>query len=148
MACIASHPKDVPVRATDLAEATQIPLPYLQKVLRRMVVGELLTGRKGHGGGFLLARPSSAITFADVLRAAEFDVETDMHCSFGYGQCGSHAPCPLHPAYSALKDAFQAWADAQRLSDVDCSSLLNLRPGVGLTHPIVRSHTPGDTAPR
>lgn len=131
MACIASWKGAEAARATDLSRSTQIPLPYLQKVLRRMVVGGLLTARKGHGGGFQLARPSSEISFADVLRAAEFDVESDTHCAFGFGPCGSHAPCPLHPAYTVLKGAFNAWARDQRLSNVDCDALPPFGPGSG-----------------
>ena len=126
MACLAAHDRAEPLRASDLATDAQIPLPYLQKVMRKLVVAGLVSGRKGHHGGFTLARPATEITFGDVLRATDFDIEADTHCAFGFGQCHPEAPCPLHPSYVRLKTTFLAWAESPSLAAVDVSTLARL----------------------
>lgn len=124
MACIASLPPGDAVRAIDLAERTTIPLPYLSKILRRLVLDGLLTSRKGHGGGFALARPPAEIRFTDVLAAADFSLTPD-RCAFGWGHCNDKNPCPLHPSWSQLKGAFNEWANRSTLADIDCTALAN-----------------------
>ena len=51
-----ARPDAAAMRAIDLARATQVPVHYLSKVLRRLVDAGLLHSQKGHGGGFVLAR--------------------------------------------------------------------------------------------
>ena len=100
---------------------------YVSKVMRRLVVGRLVQGRKGHGGGFQLARSPGSIRFADVLRATETDPEPNQ-CAFGWGECDAARPCPLHPAWSKLDEAFWRWADTTSLAEaVATESMLAVR---------------------
>lgn len=105
------------VRARDLAEAVAVPGPYQSKILRRLTAAGLLTSQKGHGGGFALAAPPSQIRFVDILRAADFDPAPD-RCVFGWEECDATRPCPLHPEWSALKEAVEEWARTRTLADV------------------------------
>jgi len=105
------------LRATDLARDTHVPVHYLSKVLRRLVAAGLLTSQKGHGGGFVLARPAAQIRFADVLGAMG-EAPVGGRCAFGWGNCDAKKPCPLHPAWSVLNDALQSWAGRTTLADV------------------------------
>lgn len=104
-------------RATDLAKATGVPLPYLSKVLRRLVLRGLLVAQKGHRGGFALTRPPEAVRFIEVLEALE-QVPVSDRCAFGWGKCNASSPCPLHPAWSSLNAAFRGWAATTTLADV------------------------------
>ena len=61
MAAVATLPEGKKARASDLGRATGIPSPYLSKILRRLVLAELLDSQKGQGGGFSLARPPEQI---------------------------------------------------------------------------------------
>ncbi len=105
------------VRAADLAEAVSVPLAYLQKILRRLVVAGLLESRKGHGGGFRLAKAPAEISFGAVLRAADFEIE-EGHCAFGWNDCDPAHPCPLHPAWSRLNESLSSWAENTTLANV------------------------------
>ena len=96
--------------AQALAAQTEIPPAYLSKIMRRLVVAELVDSQKGHGGGFTLTRPPEAITFAEVLAAVEPDLDPE-RCAFGWEACDPDEPCPLHPAYSAFKESMQEWAE-------------------------------------
>jgi Rrf2 family transcriptional regulator, iron-sulfur cluster assembly transcription factor len=117
MACLAGLDAGEALRAVEVADRTGIPVPYLSKILRRLVLDGLLVSRKGHGGGFALARAPSAIRFADVISATDAMPSAD-RCAFGWGSCSDHSPCPLHPAWSVLKARFHDWAEQTTLADV------------------------------
>lgn len=105
------------LRASELSRATNVPVHYLSKVLRRLVSAGLLLSQKGHGGGFVLARPAHRIRFADVL-AAMGEAPVSGRCAFGWGDCDATRPCPLHPAWSTLSDALVRWANDSTLANL------------------------------
>lgn len=125
MAYMANLPAGEAVRARDLAVPTNIPPHYLSKLMRRLVVAGLITSQKGHGGGFQLARTPNAISLQDVLNAADVGLVDDQ-CAFGWSRCNSAKPCPLHPAWSRLKDACIHWARDTHLSDLQGADLTHL----------------------
>ncbi|RME73840.1 MAG: Rrf2 family transcriptional regulator [Planctomycetota bacterium] len=116
MAYLASQPPETAVRARDLSEATGVPQHYLAKILRKLVLRELLTSQKGHGGGFRLARPASEIRLAEVLAAVDFTPRRH-RCAFGWGECDAEHPCPLHPMWERLDAAYAQWAEQTTLAD-------------------------------
>ena len=54
----------------ELAERTKVPMHYLAKVLQQLAAGGLLTGRRGVGGGYKLARPPEDVRLIEVVRCA------------------------------------------------------------------------------
>jgi Rrf2 family iron-sulfur cluster assembly transcriptional regulator len=106
------------MRARELAERTGVPPEYLAKVLRRLVAHGILAGKKGHGGGFSLAKPARTIRVADVLEALGTTKHTE-RCAFGWGKCKPAKPCPLHPMWSKLSESFRSWCSETTLADVD-----------------------------
>lgn len=116
MAYLARQPPGTSMRAVDLAKATDTPVHYLSKVLRKLVGHGLLLASKGHGGGFSLAMSPEHIRFADILRATGF-AATPNRCAFGWGTCNPAQPCPLHPAWSKLNEALSNWATATTIAD-------------------------------
>lgn len=56
---------------TAIAQAAGVPAPFLSKVLGRLVDRGLLRSRRGRGGGFVLGRPASDISLADVALALD-----------------------------------------------------------------------------
>jgi len=117
MAWLATAPEGGPVRASDLSLATGIPNHYLSKVLRRLVLANLLNSQKGQGGGFCLARPPEDISFIEILAAVDA-YPAEQRCAFGWGQCDSEDPCPLHDSWSYLKDQIRDWAAGTSLKEI------------------------------
>ncbi len=117
MAGLAMLPPEIPVRAADLAEVTEIPSHYLAKVLRRLVLANLLISQKGQGGGFLLTRAKEDISFMDILLAVDA-FPSERKCAFGWKTCSDNSPCPLHSAWSRLNDRLSDWANNTTLADV------------------------------
>ena len=104
------------LRAADLAERTGIPVAYLSKIMRRLVLAKLVDSRKGHGGGFRLAQPPARITFLAVLSAVDLAPEPN-RCAFGWGACDPRHPCVLHSVWSELSETFVRWAEKTTLAD-------------------------------
>jgi Rrf2 family protein len=117
MATLAIVPEGKKIRATDLGRATGIPAPYLSKILRRLVLADLLVSQKGQGGGFALARPAAEIPFVAILEAVNA-FPTDGRCAFGWGDCDQLTPCPLHGSWSRLNNHLRSWASDSNLAEV------------------------------
>jgi Rrf2 family protein len=53
---------------SEIAEAHQIPLRFLQQILQTLKGARLVTSTKGRDGGYVLSRPPAAVTLAEVVR--------------------------------------------------------------------------------
>ncbi len=115
MAVLAELPPGDSLRSGDLADQTGVPVHYLAKVMRRLVLAGLVRSRKGHGGGFALARPARKITFAEILSAADAAVEPG-RCAFSWKRCDPKKPCPLHSVWSKLQETVDGWAQRTTLA--------------------------------
>jgi len=100
----------------DLAEAINVPAPFLSKIMRRLTASGILNAKKGHHGGFFLARPPAEVRFIDILRAVDFE-PTSAHCLYGLDNCDVQNPCPLHHEWTILKGQIEEWAKSHTLGD-------------------------------
>src|SRR5579864_8014267 len=68
---LAARPDREAVSARELAETYAIPPELLAKVLQKLVRAKLLESQHGKAGGYALARPSRAVSVADVIQAVD-----------------------------------------------------------------------------
>ena len=52
----------------DLAVAINVPAPFLSKIMRRLTADGILDSKKGHHGGFILAKPPAEVRVIDSAR--------------------------------------------------------------------------------
>jgi len=116
MAVLAGLAPGESMNAEVLSERTGVPRQYLSKVMRKLVVGRLVRGQRGHGGGFTLIRPPRQIRLADVLEAIDLDL--DAGCAFGFAACDPDNPCVLHPMWNGLHESLRHWAGESTLADL------------------------------
>lgn len=83
-----------PASAREIAEVTQVPVGYLQKILRMMARAGIVSARRGVGGGFTLAKVPSAISVLDVLVASENEIQRIERCPLGIK--GHTRLCTMH----------------------------------------------------
>lgn len=118
MACLALMPEQL-VPTPNLASQTKVPPNYLAKVLQLLASSNLITGRRGVGGGYKIARPASEITLLEVVRAVT-QVERIRACPLGLSSHGSNL-CPLHrkvdEAAAAVIDLYSRTTLADLLVD-------------------------------
>lgn len=83
-----------PCTAKTLAEITQVPLPYLSKLMQGLVRGGLVRSQRGLHGGFVLAKSPRELSILDVMDIVE-PFKRIHSCPLGIA---SHATalCPLH----------------------------------------------------
>ena len=93
MVHLASLPPDNAVTSEVIADRTKVPKGYLSKILRDLVVAEMVVSQRGPSGGFTLARPSSKISILDVVNAVD-PIDRIKKCPLGNP---AHVQlCPLH----------------------------------------------------
>jgi Rrf2 family protein len=80
--------------AREIAEAYQIPLELLAKVLQRLVRSRLLLSVQGTRGGYRLSRSPNAIPVADVIQAVDGPL-TVTACSDDDHDCEQFSKCSI-----------------------------------------------------
>lgn len=80
--------------AREIAEAYEIPLELLAKVLQRLVRARLLVSVQGTRGGYRLGRPAGTIPVADVIQAVDGPV-TVTACSPNDHRCEQYSKCSI-----------------------------------------------------
>lgn len=60
-----------PVTLADISAQQSISISYLEQLFARLRQHELVTGMRGPGGGYCLARPAGEITIAQILSTVD-----------------------------------------------------------------------------
>jgi len=111
---LALHAKIDRVTLAEIADRQQISLAYLEQLFACLKKAGLVSSVRGPKGGYRLAREDKNISLADILVAAEEQI--DMSC--GSSSCGHDDPCLTHSLWNNLSDEFYAFLDGKKLSDL------------------------------
>lgn len=102
-----------------ISVATQVPAPYLAKVLQGLVKAGVLRTQRGVGGGVSLARPAEELTILEVVNAVD-PLKRIHTCPLGLASHGVRL-CPLHKrmdrALASVEDAFRSTTLAEVLAE-------------------------------
>lgn len=90
--------------ATEIADQRGLQRPFVAKVLTTLSQAGLVTGSRGPGGGFTLARHPRDILIYEVFSLFEREDDSAI-CPFGGGICGVGEPCPLHNKLADVQSA-------------------------------------------
>jgi len=82
------------VSTSELAEVTKVPMNYLAKVLQLLARGDIVTGRRGVGGGYRLTREPKDISMMDVINAID-PIKRINSCPLNLSN-HTGVLCPLH----------------------------------------------------
>ena len=66
-----AHAPHSPMRSPEIATATKISPKFLENILIELRKAGLLISNRGRNGGYILARPASQISFADIVRVTD-----------------------------------------------------------------------------
>ena len=106
--------------AREIAEAYDIPLELLAKVLQRLVRARLLVSVQGTRGGYRLGRPAHTIPVADVIQTVDGPVRVTA-CSTDDHNCDQFSKCsirdPLWKIRSRIVDALNTVSVAELAMD-------------------------------
>jgi Rrf2 family protein len=93
--------------AREIAEAYDIPVELMAKVLQRLVRRGLLASHQGTRGGYRLSRAASLISVADVIQAIDGPL-TVTACSSDAENCGQYSKCSIRDPLWRIKDRIVA----------------------------------------
>lgn len=105
-----------PQTTLQIAAATQVPAPYLSKVLQSLARARLVRGSRGVGGGFELTRSAAALSILDIVNAVD-PIRRIKSCPL---ELASHRVklCPLHRKLDDAIATIEATFCSTTLADV------------------------------
>lgn len=117
MTYLAGKPPGRRVPLAEIAEAQELPRPFLGKLLQDLVRAGLLSSARGPTGGYSLAYPPQRISLLEVKDAIEGTEDLE-RCAVGLDPCSDDTPCPLHDTFKPLRRAIRAYLEETTLEDL------------------------------
>jgi Rrf2 family protein len=110
------------VKTDDLAQAQGIPPQFLVDILSDLRTDRLVRSHRGRDGGYELARPSSEISIADVLRCIDGPLASVR--DIGLGDLPYSGPtAALTDLWQALRASMRSVLEQTTLADVAAGAL-------------------------
>ena len=109
-----------PVRLSDISRREGISHAYLEQLFNRLKKVEVVRGRKGPGGGYILAKLPERVLMGEVIKAVEGEEKlflcTEEH-SDGES-CQRYPGCTTHLLWEKLSASFQDYLNSISLADL------------------------------
>lgn len=123
MAEMARAPSRV-VSASELSAQTGLANPTVGKLLKQLALGKLVESQLGKHGGYLLARPASAISIAAIIDAIDG--------TFGLTECVYRPGACLHEPSCRIRRHWRRVDRAVRraLEGISLAQMIDPRPAV------------------
>ncbi len=87
----------------EVARETEIPAPYLARIMSALAKRGILQSRTGMGGGFRVGKNSLKFNLYDIV--SQFDnLDNIKDCIFGLSDCCEDHQCELHKPWNDLKE--------------------------------------------
>ncbi len=111
---LALHAKIDCVSLVDVSERQTISLSYLEQLFRNLKKAGLVNSVRGAKGGYMLAKADKDISLADILVAA--DEQINLAC--GGSACSDETPCLTHGLWVNLSQQFYQFLNSKSLNDL------------------------------
>jgi Rrf2 family iron-sulfur cluster assembly transcriptional regulator len=113
---LAEHQAAGPVTLADISKRQGLSLSYLEQLFAQLRRNGLVTGVRGPGGGYRLARSAAKISVADVILAVDQPVDTTQ-CG-GLEDCDRGERCLTHDLWSELSSQIQNFLSGITLAEL------------------------------
>ena len=126
---IALRSNNTPVSLSEIAKRQEISLSYLEQLFSKLKSGSLVKSIRGPGGGYILDRDPSKITFFEIITSVDENMD-QTQCG-GAMNCNNAKPCLTHYVWSELTDKIYNYMKGISLGDVinrdDVRNIINKR---------------------
>ena len=119
---LAKRERDL-VSGKEIAAATGIPANYLSKVLGQLRKSGFVEGQKGWYGGFRIRPQALRRPIREVVEVTEGNAVAKQGCAFGFPECSSSRPCPLHPFWEQVLERYEEMLGFVQVADLAYSSV-------------------------
>lgn len=106
-----------PHSASEVAEQTGLPTATVSKILKLLTRGGLVTSHRGAQGGYVLSRPATEITAANVIDALEGPLALT-ECATEEGSCELEGLCLVGTAWQRINIAIRRALDEISLAEL------------------------------
>jgi Rrf2 family protein len=116
---IASHKEREAVPAREISEKWNVPIKYLEQILKALRDAGILVSTVGVNGGYKLSRPASLITAGEVIRVLDGRL-APMGCVsfFDYDPCEFEPSCSLKTLWARTRAAILGVLDQTTIADL------------------------------
>src|SRR5437879_6273257 len=116
---LASQGEREAVPAREIAEKWNVPVKYLEQILKTIKDSGLITGQVGINGGYRLTRPATLITAGEVIRILDGRL-APMGCvsSYDYEPCEFEPSCGLRTLWARARAALLGVLDQTTIADL------------------------------
>jgi Rrf2 family protein len=116
---LASQGEREAVPAREIAEQWNVPVKYLEQILKTLKEAGIITGQVGPGGGYRLTRAATLITAGEVIRALDGRL-APMGCvsSYDYEPCEFEPACGLKTLWARARAALVGVLDQTTVADL------------------------------
>jgi Rrf2 family cysteine metabolism transcriptional repressor len=131
---LARHYDKGPLHIRQISEAQMIPRRFLEQILLLLKRAGYLKSRKGHRGGYSLARPPASITVAEIIRVMDGPLAPiDCVSVMAHEACPMERTCGLRWLWKEVRDAVAGMLEKTTFADVVERSR-RARPGIRRKH--------------
>jgi Rrf2 family iron-sulfur cluster assembly transcriptional regulator len=101
----------------EVAEALDVPGPFLAKVLQQLSKHGLISSTKGPSGGFYLSNKDKSHSMREVVESID-GPDIFSSCILGFQVCSSENPCPLHDQAIIYREGLMSMLTRQTIKDL------------------------------
>jgi Rrf2 family protein len=112
---LASCPPDEYVPIERLSAGSDVPRPYLAKIMKTLAQRGVVETKKGLNGGARLNSARKKLTFLDVCEALDDPIVRDT-CFLSKGVCGGANPCAFHHKWGAMRAKMRQFLEQHEIS--------------------------------
>tara|TARA_R110000772_G_scaffold91088_5_gene187576 strand:- start:399 stop:812 length:414 start_codon:yes stop_codon:yes gene_type:complete len=106
-----------------LARATEVPQPYLSKILQQLTAKNYLSSIKGRNGGYFITEAQGENSVLDIIVEIEGKDILQL-CILNFDHCDSKKPCLIHHLVASQKDALRKSFKTIKLKDLGKEKLI------------------------
>lgn len=101
----------------DIAEGTNVPSPYLAKIVNMLARRGILATQRGIGGGVTLAHGPETVSLYDLAVALD-DASIQSKCMLGTAECTDERACPAHTFWSCKRAEYIKFLKETTIADI------------------------------
>lgn len=113
---LALHTDQGPISLADISRRQEISLSYLEQLFSRLRRAQLVTSVRGPGGGYLLAKPATQVSVAEVIDAVNESIDAT-RCQ-GMSDCQQGSTCLTHHLWCELSEEIHGFLDGITLGSL------------------------------
>lgn len=109
------------VTTAKLARNTEIPYPFLRRIVKKLTSAGLVVSSRGKGGGVAFARQPGSISLYDAVAAIDRETVALNMCVIDGNACNRSSFCGAHTEWTKIQKTLN-----ERLADISLARLAEM----------------------